>query len=156
MNAPRPAGFDIVQRPKHYNDHPSGVECIEIIEHMTLNLGNAVKYLWRGGLKVSDPTQDFEKALWYVRREAARMPFLPPSQRQVDMFRSAMAEGGRARRALARPSPWTEPVRCAISFLIDVHCTSEMREIVRLNGRAALCVEQAITDHRQLGQGIMP
>lgn len=146
----------MVNHPKHYNAHPSGVECIQIVEHMTFNLGNAVKYLWRGGMKAACPVQDFEKALWYIRREAHRMPFLPPSPRQVDMFRSAMAHEGCARRALVRPSPWTEPVRCAISFLIDVHCTSLMSETVRLNGRAALCVEQAIADQQQLGQGIMP
>ena len=30
--------FDIVQKPKHYNNHPSGVEAIELCEVMTFNL----------------------------------------------------------------------------------------------------------------------
>jgi hypothetical protein len=64
----RPTGFDAVQRPAHYNKHPSGVECIEIAEYMGFNLGNAFKYLWRAGLKQGDCTQDLEKALWYLRR----------------------------------------------------------------------------------------
>ena len=42
---------DPVNHPRHYTSHPSGVECIDIIEHMTLNCGSAVKYLWRAGLK---------------------------------------------------------------------------------------------------------
>jgi hypothetical protein len=42
---------DTVNHPPHYNDHPSGVECIAIVEHFTFNVGNAVKYLWRAGLK---------------------------------------------------------------------------------------------------------
>lgn len=38
-------GNDAVNNPKHYTEHPSGVECIQITEHMGFNLGNAVKYL---------------------------------------------------------------------------------------------------------------
>ena len=36
-----------INHPQHYNQHPSGIECITIVEHMTFNIGNAVKYLWR-------------------------------------------------------------------------------------------------------------
>lgn len=60
--------FDVVERPKHYNSHPSGLEAIDICEHLTFNLGNAVKYLWRAGLK-NDETEDLKKALWYIKRE---------------------------------------------------------------------------------------
>ncbi|NDG32928.1 DUF3310 domain-containing protein, partial [bacterium] len=42
---------DTVNNPKHYTSHPSGVECIEITEHMNFCLGNAVKYIWRASLK---------------------------------------------------------------------------------------------------------
>ena len=35
---------DPVNYPKHYTEHPSGVECIQITEHMNFCLGNAVKY----------------------------------------------------------------------------------------------------------------
>ena len=34
---------DNVNHPEHYNSHLSGVECIDIAEHMTFNLGNALK-----------------------------------------------------------------------------------------------------------------
>jgi len=63
---------DAVNHPKHYTSHPSGVECIEITEHMTFCAGNAVKYLWRAGLK-GDALEDLEKAAWYAAREVARV-----------------------------------------------------------------------------------
>jgi hypothetical protein len=65
------AGYDRVNHPAHYTNHPSGVECITITEHMGFNLGNAVKYLWRADLK-GDDIEDLRKAAWYVNREIAR------------------------------------------------------------------------------------
>jgi len=59
--------------PPHYLAHPSGVECITITEHMSFNLGNAVKYVWRAGLKTSDPLVDLRKAAWYINREIQRL-----------------------------------------------------------------------------------
>lgn len=59
---------DPVDNPYHYTQHPSGIECIQITEHMGFNLGNAVKYIWRADLK-ADTAQDLEKAIWYIRRE---------------------------------------------------------------------------------------
>lgn len=59
---------DQVNHPKHYTSHPSGVECIQITEHMGFNLGNAVKYLWRADLK-DDAIEDLKKAKWYIERE---------------------------------------------------------------------------------------
>ena len=38
---------DVVNHPSHYTGHPSGIECIQITEHMGFNLGNALKYIWR-------------------------------------------------------------------------------------------------------------
>lgn len=62
---------DNVNRPAHYNAHPSGVECIEITEHMNFNLGNAMKYIWRADEKGND-IEDLEKAAWYIKREIDR------------------------------------------------------------------------------------
>ena len=39
-----------VNHPKHYNSHPSGVECIDIVRHYDFNIGNVIKYVWRAGL----------------------------------------------------------------------------------------------------------
>lgn len=63
---------DPVNHPKHYTEHPSGVECIEITEHMNFNVGNAIKYLWRAGLK-GEQVEDLRKARWYIDREIARI-----------------------------------------------------------------------------------
>jgi len=62
---------DPVHHPKHYNNHPSGVECIQITEHMNFCLGNAIKYIWRADLKF-DTIEDLEKSIWYITREIAR------------------------------------------------------------------------------------
>ena len=63
---------DPVNHPKHYTEHPSGVECIEITEHMNFCVGNAIKYLWRSGLK-GEQVEDLRKARWYIDREIARI-----------------------------------------------------------------------------------
>jgi hypothetical protein len=62
---------DPVNHPLHYTQHPSGVECITITEHMSFNVGNAVKYLWRANWK--NGLEDLEKALWYINREIERL-----------------------------------------------------------------------------------
>lgn len=59
---------DAVNHPPHYNGHPSGIECIDVVEHMGFNLGNAVKYVWRADLK-NDAIEDLRKAAWYIQRE---------------------------------------------------------------------------------------
>lgn len=62
---------DLVNHPPHYTQHPSGVECIQITEHMGFCLGNAVKYIWRADLKGND-IEDLQKARFYIDREIAR------------------------------------------------------------------------------------
>ena len=64
-----------VSHPSHYTSHPSGVECIQVTQHMTFNLGNVVKYVWRNGLKDSggDDLQDLKKAQWYLNKEIERL-----------------------------------------------------------------------------------
>jgi len=62
---------DPVNHPKHYTSHPSGVECIQITEHMSFNVGNVVKYVWRADEKGA-PLSDLKKARWYLDREIAK------------------------------------------------------------------------------------
>lgn len=72
--APEPGQDPTVHHPKHYNLNPSGVEAIDVIEHMTFNVGTAIKYLWRCGLKDGEPQlRDLEKASWYIAREISRI-----------------------------------------------------------------------------------
>lgn len=63
---------ETVNHPPHYNASPSGVECIDVVEYLTFNVGNAVKYLWRAGLK-GPYVEDFKKARWYIDREISRV-----------------------------------------------------------------------------------
>lgn len=76
-----PPRHDAVNHPRHYTSHPSGVECIAVTEHMNFCIGNAVKYLWRAGLK-GDALEDLEKARWYVEREIARVKAAKAQVRQ--------------------------------------------------------------------------
>lgn len=67
---------DAVNHPSHYTSDPSGVECIQITRHRSFCVGNAIKYLWRAGLKHdADKTdtekqiEDLQKAVWYINQE---------------------------------------------------------------------------------------
>lgn len=71
---------DLVNSPSHYTSHPSGIECIEVTEHYNFCVGNAIKYLWRNGLKseyglkdTDKQIQDLEKAIWYINREISNL-----------------------------------------------------------------------------------
>ena len=71
---------DLVNHPPHYTSHPSGVEAIQITEWYNFNVGNALKYLWRAGIKSEDPIQDLEKCIWYTKREIDRLKRLQNAQ----------------------------------------------------------------------------
>jgi hypothetical protein len=63
---------DPVNHPNHYTSHPSGVEVIQITEHMNFCLGNAIKYILRADHK-GNQIQDLKKAVWYINREIDRL-----------------------------------------------------------------------------------
>lgn len=63
--------IDLVNHPPHYTGSGAKcshcgaqIECIDVTRHMSFNLGNTVKYLWRwqnkGGI------EDLKKARWYL------------------------------------------------------------------------------------------
>ncbi len=58
---------DPVDHPSHYTSHPSGIECIDITRHMGFLDGNALKSIWRAGLKL-DALEDYKKARFYLDR----------------------------------------------------------------------------------------
>lgn len=80
---------DNVNHPKHYTSDPSGIECIDITRHRNFNIGNAIKYLWRAGLKFGveitpkktaiikngkdNEIEDLNKAVWYLVDEIHRL-----------------------------------------------------------------------------------
>lgn len=63
---------DLVNHPPHYTEHPSGIECIQVTEHLSFCIGNAIKYLWRADLKHDNAIEDLKKAAWYINREIQR------------------------------------------------------------------------------------
>jgi len=66
--------YEKVNHPKHYNQHPSGVECIDIIRWYTFNVGVAMKHLWRSGKKPGETAiEDIKKAIWYLENEVGRL-----------------------------------------------------------------------------------
>lgn len=63
---------DLVNNPPHYLGNPSGVECIEITEHLMCNRANAIKYAWRANDK-GCTREDLQKCEWYINREIKRL-----------------------------------------------------------------------------------
>lgn len=74
-----------VNHPKHYQ-HPSGIECITIARHHDFNIGNALKYIFRAGLKqeqwltsTQKQIEDLQKAVFYIQDE---IKFLQAKQKE--------------------------------------------------------------------------
>ena len=79
VDVEEPVEEDAVNHPSHYTSDPSGVECLQITRHRNFNIGNAIKYLWRAGLKEDasldnqeKEIQDLEKAIFYIKDEIKR------------------------------------------------------------------------------------
>lgn len=76
---------DAVNHPSHYTSGPKCecgrvIECITVIRGMRLAIGNAVKYLWRNGLKrdadksvIEKQIEDLKKARWFIDDEIAQL-----------------------------------------------------------------------------------
>lgn len=65
---------DMVNHPQHYTSDPSGIECIQVVRHRNYNIGNAIKYLWRAGLKNEEKhIEDLKKAIFYIQDEIKRL-----------------------------------------------------------------------------------
>ncbi len=66
--------YETVDHPPHYNQHPAGIECIDVIEHFPANIALAIKHEWRAGLKPdTSAIEDLRKAKWYIEREIKRL-----------------------------------------------------------------------------------
>ncbi len=71
--ATQAAESERINHPAHYQ-FPNGVEVIDLVEHLSFNRGNAVKYLCRAGKKTtSEELDDLYKARWYCDREIQRI-----------------------------------------------------------------------------------
>ena len=58
--------------PTHYQGFTGGAQPVDIAEHLSFNLGNALKYISRAGRK-GDAVEDLKKARWYIDREITRL-----------------------------------------------------------------------------------
>lgn len=72
---PTPRHDERVNHPEHYQ-HPSGVECITIARHHDFNTGNALKHLFRAGLKqeqgfspLDKQIEELQNAVIYIQDE---------------------------------------------------------------------------------------
>lgn len=111
-----------VNHPTYYNGREDGVECIEIVRHYTFDIGCAIKYLWRAGLKVETgmpniekEIEDLKKAQWYI------MDYLHSGHKDEmekyvddDLY---LATGRCAKELVA---PYGKHVACAIRNLLYV------------------------------------
>lgn len=72
--------------PSHYQTD-FGVQCIDIAQHLSYNMGNAFKYAWRAGQK-DDFEQDIRKCLWYVQkaREQGTPEWVSQNSEIYDIF----------------------------------------------------------------------
>ncbi len=76
---------DAVNHPSHYTSGPECecgrvIECITVIRDRRLSVGNAMKYLWRNGLKrdadktaTAKQIEDLRKAVWFINDEIAQL-----------------------------------------------------------------------------------
>lgn len=78
-----------INHPPHYNAHPSGIECIDIIEHMDFNIGNSIKYIWRSNHK-ENLIEDIKKSIWYISREIERRESFNIFQKLVNNIYSSV------------------------------------------------------------------
>ncbi len=77
--------MDNVNHPTHYLGHPSGIECIELVEHLDFCTGNALKYVYRGWENSKGSgVEDLQKAIWYMRRRVEYWKTATEKQRDRD------------------------------------------------------------------------
>jgi hypothetical protein len=132
--------YDTVDKPQHYNSHPSGIQPIEIAEHMTLCLGTAFIYGWRYNQK-GTPLEDLRKMRWFMVRQQDHDA--GAAYHSAEHFALVTVD---KRKVFDRPSPWCEPVRHALAALCNWHATNYAPERDRLLKRAIQCVDTAIQD----------
>ena len=116
-----------VNHPKHYNSHPNGIECIDIIRHYTCDIANAIKYLWRAGLKpemgmedAEKEIEDLKKDLWYIDDYRKQIPQLPKTY-----FKSPLLIGKLVAKATGHTideisKGYESNVGTAINFLLSI------------------------------------
>ena len=70
---------DMINHPTHYTSSLAtcsncghSIEAIDVVRHHNFNIGSAIKYLWRHGLK-DDTIQDLKKSVWYINDQIKQL-----------------------------------------------------------------------------------
>lgn len=120
---------DVVNHPKHYNTHPSGIECVEYLELLPGNLAHVCVYVWRHEHK-GRPIEDLEKALWFLRREVRRSLSEQQEATKFLQIVDRYQPGVRAEERLRPLQPFIEQqdfVACAVEALLTYEVTQAIR-----------------------------
>lgn len=116
--------FDPVNHPKHYNNHPSGIEAIEVTEFLGFCCGNAFKYLLRRDLKGG--IEDVKKAIWYIERAAKNEdPDLGGVRSYVSGTRTSEVLGKADYISSFEPYPFNIAMRRIAAYGLSVNATKE-------------------------------
>lgn len=129
----------------------NGVTCVEIAECLGYNLGNAFTCLWIAGRPSGSTRTHLEGALDFLRRYDNQQAPLPGVKPHV--FREIMAT---RRQVFNRPSPWPCPILFGLAAICNLAASPSLAERAALTRRAMQCVEQAITDLDDMGEGLKP
>jgi len=128
--------MDRVNHPSHYNSHPSGIELIEVARHMNFNVGNAMKYMWRAGLKdeadisgIDKHIEDLEKAEWYLKDEIKRVKEQRKQHETGELIRYGVCgelhNGVKCTRSAGHIGPHTDPAHGGI---VPPHITEKIEQ----------------------------
>lgn len=138
--------YDSVNHPKHYTSHPSGIECIQITEHLSFTIGNAIKYLWRADEKGG--VEDLQKAVWYINREiskreqakqeasvdllAKHLTFIEQMKKEGELYKynliTAGAGGGFVLDEQISPQKPLSTGEKAVAKVLNQHFNSELKD----------------------------
>jgi hypothetical protein len=83
-----------VNHPQHYNSHPAGIECISVIRHYTCDISNAIKYLWRAGLKPELGKDDADKEIEDLHKAVFYISDFLGNEKELKHYRRASAAKG--------------------------------------------------------------
>ena len=134
---------DLINHPKHYTSHPSGVECIEVAEELSFCLGNAFKYLFRCSEKGARHA-DLEKALWYIEREWENGG---PSDAYDDALRDDVIEQGVA--VICCELQRSPLIAAVMSYILDASTAGDDRlYFERKLNLASIALQEAIDETR--------
>lgn len=130
---------DTVNHPPHYNASPSGVECADVIGHMPGWQSQAMKYLWRVGLK-GDEAENILKCMWWCRWKLNQLgmntdspspasPSGPPTV--LDFLSSLLATSRRDHPLCSRNSSSRSCISMSTILVTAIICASPLQNLGR-------------------------